>query len=421
MIRIRILSALAASVLLCSPAMAQGIYYPGSPQPWARSFSGSGSEAADGAEKTDFEEGLRALDARNWKAAEAAFSRVVKRNGSATDAALYWKAYAESRGGNRSAALETIAALRSKSPGSRWARDAEALQVELHATGLRRPMALTAEPDNNLKLLAINSLLLSKPEVAVPALRGVLDGDGSPALKERALFVLTQSPAPEARQLVTRIARGGNNLKLQSRAVQYMGMLGGPEAQTELASIYKTAANPLIKKEVLQGLARSGSHNFLMQIAKTDPNNDLRKEAISQLLLSGGGNDAWKLYESSSSAKEKRAILDALFMSGNGGRLLSVARNGKDQVLRLAAIQSLGMMGKENGHAAELVELFPREQDPKVRSAILQALFMQADAKGLVSLARASKDPQTKAEIMQQLSMMPSEETSRYLVELLKK
>jgi len=52
-------------------------------------------------------------------------------NGPQTEAALYWKAYAENRLGKRDTALTTIADLKRRFPQSRWQKDASALEIEV--------------------------------------------------------------------------------------------------------------------------------------------------------------------------------------------------------------------------------------------------------------------------------------------------
>ncbi len=53
----------------------------------------------------------------------------------------------------------------------------------------------------------------------------------SPRLKERALFVLAQSNSPRAREVLRNIAKGGSTPELQSQAIQYLGVHGGPESR----------------------------------------------------------------------------------------------------------------------------------------------------------------------------------------------
>ena len=82
----------------CRMAHAQVRYNPGLPAAWSHSFTSSDQTAA---KTTDYQRGLQALDAQRWEEAVQAFSRVADRNGSAADGALYWKAYAENRLGER--------------------------------------------------------------------------------------------------------------------------------------------------------------------------------------------------------------------------------------------------------------------------------------------------------------------------------
>ena len=153
--------------------------------------------------------GLRALDARQWDKAVSSFEASADRNGPTADAALYWKAYAENRAGSADEALETIAALRHKYPSSRWIRDARALEVEVRGkTGA--PISPGAESDEDLKVIAINSLMQSDPDKAFPILEKLVKGNNSPKIQEKALFVLTQSSSPDAHKLLSEIARGSS-------------------------------------------------------------------------------------------------------------------------------------------------------------------------------------------------------------------
>ena len=165
--------------------------------------------------------GQSALDNRNWEQAVEYFSQVVTRNAARVDGALYWKAYALARQGKRDEANAAIAELRKGYATSRWLDDAKALELELRqASG--QPVSPEAESDEELKLMAINGLMQSDPERAIPLLEGLLKGSASPKVKRNALFVLAQSNSPKAQPLVEQIARGGGNPDLQLKAISYM-------------------------------------------------------------------------------------------------------------------------------------------------------------------------------------------------------
>jgi len=142
-----------------------------------------------------YEQGQNALDSGKWDRAVSSFDRVIELKSAKTDAALYWKAYAQNKLGQRPEALTTIGVLSKDYPKSRYLSDAKALEVEVKQNGGQGVNA-AAESDEDIKLLALSSLQNS--EEAIPVLQKVLQGTGSPRLKARALFVLAQSNSPKA-------------------------------------------------------------------------------------------------------------------------------------------------------------------------------------------------------------------------------
>src|SRR6516165_4833842 len=186
----------------------------------------------------DYQNGRRALDAGQWDRAIAAFDASISHTGANADGAMYWKAYAQNRAGRRTEALATIAALRKAHPSSRWLNDAQELEVEIRAKS-GTPVSPATEGDEDLKIIAINSLMQSDPEQAFPILEKLLNSNNSVKVKEKALFVLTQSSSPKAQKLLGDIARNSSNPELQMKALRYIGMMGNEGSRKELASIYQ--------------------------------------------------------------------------------------------------------------------------------------------------------------------------------------
>jgi tetratricopeptide (TPR) repeat protein len=365
-------------------------------------------------EDADYREGRRALDAGEWDKAIAAFDASASHKGATTAGALYWKAYAQNRAGRREEALTTIRVLRKLYPSSRWINDAQALEVEMGAG-----VSPGAESDEDLKVIALNSLMQSDPKQAFPILEKVLKSNHSPKLKEKALFVLTQSPLPEARKLLSDMARGASNPELQAQAIKYMGMMGNDDSRKELVSIYQSTGDKNVKRAILKSLMISGSRGFLLAVAKGEKDSELRADAIKQLMMTGGQDELWQLYQSTNSMEDKEEILKSMFMSGNSARLVEVAQSNADARLRIAAIKSLGLMGG-NGRGDVLVAIYKSGQNRELREAVLKSLFLQQNAKALVDLARAEKDPEMKREIIRNLSLVHSKETTDYMMEILK-
>jgi hypothetical protein len=272
-----------------------------------------------------YEEGMSALDDREWEVAIEAFDSAAGLEGRGADGALYWKAYAENKLGMTSEALATLESLRQKFPQSRWLRDAKALEAEVRQ-GRGQAISPEGEADDELKLLALNSLMTVNPERAVPMLEKFLQGSETPKLKDRALFVLAQSGSPQAREVIGRVARGESNPHLQMKAVKYLGLFGGEESRQALAQIYAGTADLAVKRAILKSFMLAGVRDRLLTAAKGEDVPELRREAVHQLGIMGAREELWQLYQEEPDRGVRAQILKALFISGDVERMIEVAR-----------------------------------------------------------------------------------------------
>jgi tetratricopeptide (TPR) repeat protein len=366
-----------------------------------------------------YDQGQSALDSGRWDRAVGSFDRVIEMKGVKADAALYWKAYAQNKLGQRPEALATITSLSREYPKSRYLSDARALEVEVKRDA-GQPVNPAAESDEELKIMAINSLQNSAPEEAIPMLQKVLQGTGSPKLKSQALFVLAQSNSPKAREVLVNIAKGNANPDLQLRAVRYLAVHGGRESRAALADIYASSSDLDMKKRILSAFMVAGEKDRLLNAAQTEQNAELRATAVQQLGNMGAHDELWALYQKESSLDVKKQIIRALFTGGSVTRLSELARGEQNPELRLLAIRNLGVMGsKRTGDV--LVEIYGSDRDPEVRKAVINGLFVSNNAEGLVALARKESDPSMKKEMVSRLSNMHSKVATDFLLELLNK
>jgi TolA-binding protein len=366
-----------------------------------------------------YDEGREALDEDRYDRAEAKFDELARSGGPQTDAALYWKAYAENRLGKRDAALATLADLKQRFPQSRWHKDAGALEIEVRQRA-GQPAHPDAQSDDELKMLAIQGLMNSDPQRALPLLEKVLNGTGSPKEKSKALFVIAQSGSPEARQILGRIASGESNPDLQRKAVEYLGIFGGTEARKTLAEVYAKNNDEGVKRAILRSYMISGDKDDLFAAAKSEKDESLRREAIRQLGLVHGISELQQLYQTESSNEVKREILQAFFIAGDSGRLVEAANGEKDPELRRTAIRNLGLINSADS-AQALKTIYAKETDHSLRQEVLNAYFIQGNATALVAIARSEKDPELKKAAVSKLALMHNKEATEYLMEILQK
>jgi hypothetical protein len=366
-----------------------------------------------------YDDGREALDDDRYDKAEAKFEQLAQMNGPQTDAALYWKAYAENRQGKKDVALATIGDLKKKFPQSRWQKDAAALEIEV-----RQSSGQAANPEvqknDELRMLALQGLINSDPERAIPFLGKVLEGTGSPKEKSRALFVLAQSGTPQAREILARIARGQSNPDLQRKAIQYLGMFGGAESRKTLAEVYASTSDGSIKRSILRSYMIAGDRQHLFEAAKSEKDDDIKREAIRQLGLVHAQNDLDQLYRMENSTDVRRELLQAFFLSGDSAKLLEVAQSDKDPELRRTAIRNLGLIHSD-GAASALQTIYSKESDRGVKEEVLNSFFLQNNAGAIVAIARNEKDAELKRFAVSKLSIMHSKEATDYLMEILQK
>jgi hypothetical protein len=346
--------------VLCAPVLAQPPA-PAPPPPAVHPDTLMRKYSSRSSDDSLYDRGTRALDANKWDEAAQAFGAFAERKGDRADGALYWKAYSENKLGQRDAALATLAALRRDYASSRWLDDAKALEVEIRQQS-GQPVSPAGESTDDLKMLALNGLLQSDPDQALPIIEKLLKSNNTPKLKDRALFVLSQSRAPKAQQILLDVAKGGSNPDLQIRALRYIGMSGN-QSRATLYSVYNATNDVAVKRAIL---------NYFQMTKFTDSNDPL----------------------------------------------VNIAKNEKNQDLRRSAIRMIAT----NSHASDaLISLYGSEQDPEIKKQIIDGLFIQGNAKALIDLARKETNPAVKKEIVQKLSIMHSPEATQYMLEILSK
>jgi tetratricopeptide (TPR) repeat protein len=368
-----------------------------------------------------YDQGQQALDSGRWDRAITSFDRVIELKSSKADAALYWKAYAQNKLGQRPEALATIGTLLKEHPKSRYLNDAKALEVDIKQSS-GRPVNPADESDEEIKILALNALQHSAPEDAIPMLQKVLQGTGSPKLKARALFVLAQSNSPKAREVLVNIAKGNANPDLQMRAVTYLAIHGGRESRAALADIYASSTDIDMKKRILRAFMQGGEKDRLVTAAQSEQNPELRATAVQQLGNMSAHEELWSLYQKESTLDVKKQIIRSLFTGGSVTRLSELARGEQNPELRLLAVRNLGVMdSRRTGDV--LVEIYNKDKDVEIRKAVISGLANSNNAEALVALARKESDMDMKKLMVSRLSNMAngSKVARDYLLEIIGK
>jgi len=280
--------------------------YAAAPAPLAEA-----SVAAVSEDDSSYTVGTQAMDAHNWPGAVTAFDKVINAKGKRVDAALYWKAYSLNKLNKLQLASATCDQLHSQYMDSPWNRDCAALapniqintaelaknaeEMARNAAGMNAAMAslhfdsTDAPPargsDDDLKMLALNSLLNQDPARAIPLLRGILTGNQPASVKKHALFVLAQSKSPEAESILHDAVTGKMDPQLQREAIQSIAVFQGKRANDTLVEVYKTTSDPQIKHSVISSLFITDDAPKMVELARNEKDLNLKRSIVSMLAL----------------------------------------------------------------------------------------------------------------------------------------
>jgi len=165
-------------------------------------------------------DGTRAIDQGRWSDAVDLFSKVAALHADHADGALYWKAYAENKLGKSKATQDACSQLRAGFPKSRWIDDCAALEVEIRARSGKQ-VQIDPNASDDVKLLALNTMLRQNEALALAQIQEILKGDSSPKLKKEVQFILGSHYSDVTYAQVVRISAVEGDVRIQRGEPNY--------------------------------------------------------------------------------------------------------------------------------------------------------------------------------------------------------
>ena len=126
-----------------------------------------------------------------------------------------------------------------------------------------------------LKLAALEALIMAPPDRALPLVTKVLAGNHSDEVKSRALFVLSQIDNAEAQGQLVSVAQSSSG-ELQSEAIRMIGIGGNPEALAMLADMY-TGGDANVREAVLEAYLIAGDTESMYHCGECTDRKRIRR------------------------------------------------------------------------------------------------------------------------------------------------
>ena len=377
----------------------------------------------DGDERGMYNNGLSALQNRQYDRAILQFDRVIALKGSNADGATYWKAFSQNRLVRTDDALATIAALRRDYPQSRYLGEAKVLEADVRRLAGQRVDPQTLDANDELKLIAINGIANTDPDRAIPLLEGVLNGANTLGNKRRALFVLALSKDPRAHQILLRYAKGGGSPELQVEAIRNLvSRRDGQTTDAELREIYDGSQEAAIRRAVIEAYGNAGNKTALVAIIKSRTEvADNKRSALNRLQNLAAPAELLTIYQTEQDPELRIQIVNVLASMGATEQLMQIVKTEKDAKVRLRALRNLGSQSAE-ATGTLLVELYSSEQEREAKRSVISAFRAQNNATALVAIARKETNLDLKREIVSAISDMAGRDkvAADYLMEMIK-
>jgi HEAT repeat protein len=230
------------------------------------------------------------------------------------------------------------------------------------------------DPNDVLKIAALEALISAPPERALPMVIQVLDANNSDEVKERALFVLSQIDLPEAQARLLEVARSGDP-ELSQEAVRMIGIGGNRETLAELAGLYSSG------------------------------DKDLREAVLEAYMIAGDVDAVYAIAANAADAAEFEAATEMLAVMGAIDELRALGENsGYTEEL----IQALGIAGGDDVNAT-LMEIYRSAETDDIRDAALEGMLISGYDTGVLELYKASDDVDEKRKLLELLVIMDSD------------
>lgn len=362
------------------------------------------STLASGAGNSHYQAGRQALEDGRWQSAIEAFEASRRSHEDVPDAALYWQSYALYRSGNSRAARTLIERLRSRYPDSNWLDDAEALMLE-HDSAARDSALSSTTLDDSLRLYALQQMMHSRPERALPLLRELLDRSDDPQIKQQAMMVLATSGTPETETLLIDLAMRSDDAATQKAAVHGLGIASSPSAVEALTRLYTRTSFQEVKRQVIHAYIIADAEQALLDIVREESDDDLWRAAVQALGAIGQSEQLDALYQSGQAASRKQALLQAIAIAGNLDALVRIFDQETDPDIQREVLRSMAIVDQD------LPTRFWRDRyeqatDRTIRDGIIEALIIRSDDADLLrEIALTDSDRQLRERAVHALAI----------------
>ena len=407
-----------------------------------------------------YKAGREAINSGDFRRAAVLFGEIsakYPRSEYAPDAP-YWRAFALYKSGRDDdlrEALKSLDTQRSKFPKAKTIADAEELAIRVRgklaqqgdvkaaeavsrAASPNAPCVRGDDNDSDIRAAAMNALLQMDAQGALPIIKQVLQkrDECSVALREKAVFLLSQKQSSETETLLIDVVRNDPSRSVREQAVFWMGQVHTDKAESLLEEIATSSPDMTLREKAIFALNEQGSSRgaaVLRRLAESaETPESVREQAIFWLGQRRSSENAEflrslfdKLGKSERNDDMKKKVLFSLSQMrgfGNDRWLLNIALDtAHSEDLRGHALWTAGQAGIPG---SELVSLYDKLTDAEVKEKLIWVLSESRDRAAtdkLVDIARKDSDREMRKKAIFWLGQKNDPRIQQILMDILTK
>lgn len=254
--------------------------------------------------KVIYKKAKQALYQKEWSKAVKQLRQISEEfsESKLTDDSLYWLGYSMNRLSLtlenmdkilnlQEEALSQLDSLMKQYPTSKWIDDAKRLRVEIAENLVKKGFkqykyilnGASIDPDTEMKLVALDALMYMDRESTFPILEKIIRTNKNPEMKEKAIFILSQTADPRVIALLGEVAIKDADKKIRKKAIFWLGQIREPESLNLLLKIYNNSDDPELKEKILFSIYQYGSDTgikHLINLYKKERSLRLKKKII---------------------------------------------------------------------------------------------------------------------------------------------
>ncbi len=384
-----------------------------------------------------FRAGRDFIGDENWKSAAEKFQSFIESypKDANIDAALYWLAFAQVKLEKFGEASGQLQRLLKKYPGSNWADDARALQIQIDSRlgnnqGIGQGLS---NDDEEIKIVALEALFRSNPERGLAYVSNMFKpgANYSRHMKEAGIEFIRRFGEEKAVPMLIEIIRNERDTELRKAAIETLGRTGDERAFDILVELVRNSTDDDLSNSAVFAISRFKSERsrpVLFEMARSAKSLEVRKNAIFYLAREGDDavlDELMRLYDAESNVEVKKQIVFSLRRMNSPrsiAKLYEIASGNGDVEVRKDAIHWIGQRG--DAEAVEyLIKTYDAETNEEMKNQIIFGLSrtnQKSALRKLMMIARNDKSIEMRKQAVFWLGRSDDPEAAQFLEDILK-